>query len=159
MILAGTDLLIDFLVSFQPVKNQIAGYIKAEQLQTTVVTCSDLLSGADESKRGHAVRQLLHALKVLAARPRLKFGVSSTGPARQLPFDIQLQRINQVFAGSQLLLGGLLFRVQDVPTDVTLDDLCHQGVERAPANRDRMQCLCALSLIVDRPNNRANLSA
>ena len=52
VILADTDVLIDFLVGVQPVKNQIADYIKAEQLQTTAVTCFELLSGADESKRG-----------------------------------------------------------------------------------------------------------
>lgn len=65
MILADTDVLIDFLAGVQPVKNQIAEYIKAEQLQTAAVTCFELLSGADESKRGHAVRQLLNALNVL----------------------------------------------------------------------------------------------
>jgi predicted nucleic acid-binding protein len=47
------------------VKNQIAEYIKAEQLQTTAVTCFELLSSAGENKRGHAVRQLLDALNVL----------------------------------------------------------------------------------------------
>jgi predicted nucleic acid-binding protein len=65
VILADTDVLIDFLAGVQPVKNQIAGYIKAEQLQTTAVTCFELLSGAGENKRGHAVRQLLDALNVL----------------------------------------------------------------------------------------------
>jgi len=65
VILADTDVLIDFLVGVQPVKNQIATYIKTEQLQTTAVTCFELLSGADESKRGHAVRQLLDAISVL----------------------------------------------------------------------------------------------
>jgi predicted nucleic acid-binding protein len=65
VILADTDVLIDFLVGVQPVKSQIARYIKTEQLQTTAVNCFELLSGADESKRGHAVRQLLDALNVL----------------------------------------------------------------------------------------------
>ena len=65
MILADTDVLIDFLVGVQPVKDQIADYIKAEQLQTTAVTCFELLSGAGESKRGDAVRRLLDALNVL----------------------------------------------------------------------------------------------
>ncbi len=65
MILADTDVLIDFLVGVQPVKNQIAQYIKAERLETTAITCFELLSGADQTKRGHAVRQLLDALNVL----------------------------------------------------------------------------------------------
>jgi tRNA(fMet)-specific endonuclease VapC len=65
VILADTDMLIDFLVGVQPVKNQITQYIKAEPLQTTAVTCFELLSGAHETKRGHAVRPLLDALNVL----------------------------------------------------------------------------------------------
>jgi predicted nucleic acid-binding protein len=65
LILADTDVLIDFLVGVQPVKNQIAQYIKAERLETTAITCFELLSGADQTKRGHAVRQLLDALNVL----------------------------------------------------------------------------------------------
>ncbi len=65
MILADTDVLIDFLAGVQPVKDQIADYIKAEQLQTTAITCFELLSGADQSKRGDAVRRMLDALNVL----------------------------------------------------------------------------------------------
>jgi predicted nucleic acid-binding protein len=65
LILADTDVLIDFLVGVQPVKNQIAQYIKAERLETTAITCFELLSGAEQTKRGRAVRQLLDALNVL----------------------------------------------------------------------------------------------
>lgn len=65
MILADSDVLIDFLSGGQPVKNQIAEYIIADQLQTSAVSCFELLSGAGEDKRGHAVRQLLDSLSVL----------------------------------------------------------------------------------------------
>lgn len=65
MILADTDVLIDFLIGVEPVRTQIAEYITVEQLQTTAVSCFELLSGASENKRGHAVRQLLEALNVL----------------------------------------------------------------------------------------------
>jgi predicted nucleic acid-binding protein len=65
VILADSDVLIDFLAGVQPVKNQIAEYIRAERLQTTAVSCFELLSGAGENKRGHAVRQLLDGLHVL----------------------------------------------------------------------------------------------
>lgn len=65
MILADIDVLIDFLVGTQPVKDQIVGYINSEQLKTTAVTCFELLSGAGENKRGRAVEQLLASLKVL----------------------------------------------------------------------------------------------
>jgi predicted nucleic acid-binding protein len=65
VILADSDVLIDFLTGFQPVKNQIVEYINADQLQTSAVSCFELLSGAGEDKRGHAVRQLLDSLSVL----------------------------------------------------------------------------------------------
>lgn len=65
MIVADTDVLIDFLTGVQPAKDQIAEYIAAEQLQTTAVTCFELLSGVGENKRGHAVRQLLESLGAL----------------------------------------------------------------------------------------------
>lgn len=66
MIVADTDVLIDFLAGVQPATDQIAEYIAADQLQTTAVSSFELLSGAGENKRGHAVRQLLEALGVLS---------------------------------------------------------------------------------------------
>lgn len=65
MIVADTDVLIDFLTGIQPVKDQIARYISTDQLQTTAVSCFELLSGAGENKRGHTARQLLESLSVL----------------------------------------------------------------------------------------------
>jgi predicted nucleic acid-binding protein len=65
VILADTDVLIDFLSGVQPVKNEIAKYIHADQLQTTAVSCFELLSGAGENKRGQAVRQLLDSISAL----------------------------------------------------------------------------------------------
>jgi tRNA(fMet)-specific endonuclease VapC len=65
VILADTDVLIDFLTGAQPVKGQIAKYISTDQLQTTAVSYFELLSGAGEDKRGHAVRHLLDSLSVL----------------------------------------------------------------------------------------------
>lgn len=65
MILADTDVLIDYLAGVQPVRDQIAGYAETEQLQTTAITCFELLSGAAEGKRGNTVRCLLDSLPVL----------------------------------------------------------------------------------------------
>ena len=65
MIVADSDVLIDFLAGVQPAKDQIAEYINTDQLQTTAVSCFELLSGAGENKRGHAVRQLLESVTVL----------------------------------------------------------------------------------------------
>ena len=52
LILADTDVLIDYLAGVQPVTSQIAGYAAAGRLQTTAITCFELLSGAGEGKRG-----------------------------------------------------------------------------------------------------------
>ena len=65
MIIADTDVLIDFLTGTLPIKDRIAEYIEADRLQTTAVNCFELLSGAGDNKRGHAVRQLLESLTVL----------------------------------------------------------------------------------------------
>jgi tRNA(fMet)-specific endonuclease VapC len=65
VIIADTDVLIDFLVGAQPVANQIVEYIKTEQIQTTAVTSFELLSAANDGKRGQAVRRLIDALHVL----------------------------------------------------------------------------------------------
>jgi predicted nucleic acid-binding protein len=46
VIAADTDVLIDFLSGVEPGAAQIAGYVAADQLQTTTVTCFELLSGA-----------------------------------------------------------------------------------------------------------------
>ncbi len=66
MILADTDVLIDYLAGAQPVRDRIAAYVDTEQLQTTAVNCFELLSGAGPGKRGHAVRRLVEALVVLS---------------------------------------------------------------------------------------------
>ena len=50
VIAADTDVLIDFLSGVEPVAAQIAGYVGADQLQTTAVTCFELLSGAGRGK-------------------------------------------------------------------------------------------------------------
>jgi hypothetical protein len=88
VIIADTDVLIDFLIGAQPVANQIVEYIKTEQIQTTAVTSFELFRGADESTQGQAVRRLIDALHVLPldreARGGLqKFDVSSTALVRR----------------------------------------------------------------------------
>jgi predicted nucleic acid-binding protein len=65
LILADTDVLIDYLAGVQPVTAEVAGYATNEQLQTTAITCFELLSGAGEGKKGEAIRKLVSALKVL----------------------------------------------------------------------------------------------
>jgi tRNA(fMet)-specific endonuclease VapC len=66
MILADSDVLIDFLAGVEPVASRMAGYLAQDQLETTAVTCFELLSGARAGNRGDRVRRLVAALPVLA---------------------------------------------------------------------------------------------
>jgi tRNA(fMet)-specific endonuclease VapC len=65
MIVADTDVLIDYLAGVAPVAGKIAAYIEDETLQTTAITCFELLSEVRQGRRGDAVRELVRALNVL----------------------------------------------------------------------------------------------
>lgn len=66
MILADTDVLIDYLAGVQPVAGEIASYIESDLLFTSAINCFELLSGAPDGKRGDPVRQFVRRLPVLA---------------------------------------------------------------------------------------------
>ena len=66
MILADTDVLIDYLMGTQPMADQVLEYSESETLQTSAITCFELLSGAKEGKRGDRVRHLLATIPVLS---------------------------------------------------------------------------------------------
>jgi hypothetical protein len=54
--------LIDYLAGVQPIAGEIASYIQSDGLLTTAINCFELLSGAQEGKRGDAVRRLVHLI-------------------------------------------------------------------------------------------------
>ncbi len=67
MIVADTDVLIDFLSGHEPVASVVASAIAAEEeMATTVVSRFELLSGVRTAKQGRAVGRLLEALSTLA---------------------------------------------------------------------------------------------
>jgi tRNA(fMet)-specific endonuclease VapC len=66
LILADTDVLIDYLMETQPVARQILAYRESDNLETSAVTCYELLSGAREGKCGDAVRRLLAATPIIS---------------------------------------------------------------------------------------------
>ncbi|MGH9528320.1 MAG: type II toxin-antitoxin system VapC family toxin [Terriglobales bacterium] len=66
MILADTDVLIDFLAGVQPSSDQVMQYVQSDRLQTSAVTCFELLTGAQEGKRGDSIRRLVSAVPVLS---------------------------------------------------------------------------------------------
>jgi tRNA(fMet)-specific endonuclease VapC len=65
LILADTDVLIDYLAGRQPILNQVREYILGEQLQTSAVTAFELLCGAQPDQRGDAIRDFLSLIDIL----------------------------------------------------------------------------------------------
>jgi tRNA(fMet)-specific endonuclease VapC len=65
LILADTDVLIDYLMGTQPMASQVLEYSESETLQTSAITCFELLSGAKEGKRGDKVRHLVATIPLL----------------------------------------------------------------------------------------------
>jgi tRNA(fMet)-specific endonuclease VapC len=65
VIIADTDILIDYLNDRSPVADCVAELIQAESLQTSSITCFELLSGARPGKRGDRVRHLVDNIAVL----------------------------------------------------------------------------------------------
>jgi len=66
VILADTDILIDYLNGRPPVADRVAELIAAESLQTSSVNCFELLSGARPGKRGDRARDLVENIPVLS---------------------------------------------------------------------------------------------
>jgi tRNA(fMet)-specific endonuclease VapC len=66
VILADTDVLIDYLSGKQPMADRVLEYRESENLQTSAVSCFELLAGAREGKRGDRVRLLMDTIPVLA---------------------------------------------------------------------------------------------
>lgn len=64
MIIADTDVLIDYLRGTESVRRQVVAYRESEGLQTTAVTCFELLSGA-RGKLRHQTRELMATIPVL----------------------------------------------------------------------------------------------
>lgn len=65
MILADTDVLIDYLIGVEPAREQVRSYIQSDSLQTTALTCFELLSGANEDAMGDKTREFIRAVPVL----------------------------------------------------------------------------------------------
>jgi tRNA(fMet)-specific endonuclease VapC len=66
MIVADTDVLIDFLEGRQPGARAVAAALAAGWLQMTAISCFELLSGAREARQRKAVHTLLDSIPTLA---------------------------------------------------------------------------------------------
>lgn len=106
MILADTDVLIDYLADISPVANQVFQYLAADQLWTTAITCFELLSGAAEGKRGDNVRKLVDSLYILPLDQ----------PAAQLAATVrrQLDRSGRAIGMPDSLIAGIAL-LHDLP--------------------------------------------
>jgi tRNA(fMet)-specific endonuclease VapC len=65
LIIADTDVLIDYLAGIQPLAKRVADYIRADRVQITCINCFELLSGARGGKRGDGVRRFVASIAVL----------------------------------------------------------------------------------------------
>jgi predicted nucleic acid-binding protein len=65
LILADTDVLIDYLAGVPSVVDQLSRSIATDRLWTTAITCFELLSGARDGKRGDAIRCMVESMSVL----------------------------------------------------------------------------------------------
>ncbi len=66
MIIADTDVLIDFLEGRQPGAQAVAVALAAGQLQTTAISCFELLSGARQLRQRNTIVMLLDSIPTLA---------------------------------------------------------------------------------------------
>ena len=73
MIVADTDVLIDFLAGSEPIAGVVAESLERGALQTNVITRFELLCGISTPKQERLIKQLLQALPVLPL-----YGSSST---------------------------------------------------------------------------------
>jgi tRNA(fMet)-specific endonuclease VapC len=64
MILADTDVLIDFLGGREPAAGRVTREIESGNLWTTVITRFELLSGARGSREVRIVSELLNSIKI-----------------------------------------------------------------------------------------------
>ena len=99
LILADTDVLIDYLAGIEPVTRQVASYVVAEQLQTSAITSFELLSGARAGRRGERVRLLVAGLPVLP--------VDRAAAERAAELRQQLERTGSAIGMADSLIAGI----------------------------------------------------
>ncbi len=65
MILADTDVLIDYFAGRSPIESRVRDLILAEELQTSAVTVFELLCGANQDQSGDLIRNFLTMIDIL----------------------------------------------------------------------------------------------
>ncbi|MDX2021261.1 MAG: type II toxin-antitoxin system VapC family toxin [Deltaproteobacteria bacterium] len=85
MIIADTDVLIDFLKGAQPHADRVELELKTGGFATTAVTVFELLSGARTERQRKAIESLLAAMTVLP------FGVQEAQTATKLRLQLEAE--------------------------------------------------------------------
>lgn len=100
MIVADTDVLIDFLANRGPAADVVAEALERGRLATTVVSRFELLDGARGGRQEGAVRQLLDAL------PTLVLGRDAADRAAGLRRS--LERAGEAIGMADCLIAGIV---------------------------------------------------
>jgi tRNA(fMet)-specific endonuclease VapC len=100
VIVADTDVLIDFLAGREPTAEHVALAIERGQLQTTTVTRVEMLAGARTMRELQTVRALLQAL------PTLTLDEAAADRAADVKRD--LERRGQPIGMADCLIAGIV---------------------------------------------------
>jgi tRNA(fMet)-specific endonuclease VapC len=102
MIIADTDVLIDFLAGKGSGAESVARELESGELRTTVITRFELLSGVRTARQGSAVGQLL------AAVPALPIDESAADTAAEVRRSLEAAGLGIGMADS--LIAGVVLR-------------------------------------------------
>ena len=101
ILIADTDVLIDFLAGQNPTAAQIAAELEMGTLFTTAVTRFELLSGARTAAQERRIRQLLDAL------PTLPLDTRAADHAARIRLDLE-RKGTAIGMGDSLIAGIVL---------------------------------------------------
>ncbi len=99
MIIADTDVLIDFLAGHEPSASLVGHELGRGNLRTTVISRFELLVGAHTAQQEEAVRDLLGALPVLV--------VDATSSDKAASVHRELERAGQTIGMADCLIAGV----------------------------------------------------
>jgi predicted nucleic acid-binding protein len=100
MIVADTDVLIDFLAGHEPGAERVAREIERQSLSTTAVTRFEVLCGARHVRQEDTIRQLLDALPTLP--------LHQEAADRAARVRLELERAGQSIGMADSLIAGIV---------------------------------------------------
>ena len=98
MIVADTDVLIDYVVGAQPMADLVAEYRRSDNLQTTAITCFELLSGA----RGRLAEKAHSLASTIPVLPLNRDSATRAASVRQ-----ELERLGLSVGMADSLIAGI----------------------------------------------------